>query len=69
LIAITDADDDYEEEEENPDSTEEPQYLCAYCDRSFYFEMPMHMHMLQHVKEMLEEEKAARAEAGTFANG
>ena len=72
MIAITDAEDEYEdkekeeeEEEVNPDPTEEPKYLCAYCDRSFYYEMPMQIHMLQHDKEKLEEEKAARAAAGT----
>ena len=69
MIAITDADDEYEDEEEeevNPDPTEEPKYLCAYCDRSFYYEMQMLIHMLQHEKEMLEEEeKAARAAPGT----
>ena len=66
MIAITDADDEEEEDEVNPDPTEEPPYLCAYCDRSFYYEMPMQIHMLQHEKEMLaEEEKAARAAAGT----
>jgi hypothetical protein len=58
--------DNDEDKEEKPDLLE-PAYLCAYCDKSFFYEMPMHVHMLKHEKEMLqEEEKAAKTAAGTF---